>query len=62
MHASHFSLTRHPIIKKNKLLSSETSKVRGSEMKPLTQDRVYDNVLLGQGYLTPHGDEYGSMG
>jgi hypothetical protein len=24
-------------------------------MKPLTQDREYDNMLLGQGYHTPHG-------
>jgi hypothetical protein len=35
-----------------------------SEMKPLTLDREYDNVLLGQGYRTPHGaviDEYGAM-
>jgi hypothetical protein len=33
-------------------------------MKPLTLDRGYDNVLLGQGYRTPRGaviDEYGAM-
>jgi hypothetical protein len=24
-------------------------------MKPLTEDQVYDNMLLGQGYHTPHG-------
>jgi hypothetical protein len=36
----------------------------GSEMKPLTYDRGYDNVLLGQGYRTPRGaviDEYGAV-
>jgi hypothetical protein len=36
----------------------------GSEMKPLTHDRRYDNMLLGQGYRTPHGamiDEYGTI-
>jgi hypothetical protein len=29
-----------------------------------TQDRGYDNVLLGQGYRTPRGaviDDYGAM-
>jgi hypothetical protein len=33
-------------------------------MKPLTYDRGYDNVLLGQGYRTPRGaviDEYGAV-
>jgi hypothetical protein len=36
----------------------------GSEMKPLTLDRTYDNVLLCQGYRTPHAavtDGYGAM-
>jgi hypothetical protein len=35
-----------------------------SEMKPLTEDWGYDNVLLGQDYRIPHGmviDEYGAM-
>jgi hypothetical protein len=34
------------------------------EMKSLTYDRGYDNVLLGQVYRTPRGavvDEYGAM-
>jgi hypothetical protein len=38
------------------ILYSETNQVSG-------QDRGYDNVLLGQGYCTPHGvvvDEYGA--
>jgi hypothetical protein len=33
-------------------------------MKPLTEDRGYDNVLLGQDYRTPRGaviDEYGAI-
>jgi hypothetical protein len=33
-------------------------------MEFLTQDRGYDNVLLGQGCRTPHGeviDEHGTM-
>jgi hypothetical protein len=33
-------------------------------MKPLTEDRGYDNVLLGQGYRTPREaviDEYGAI-
>jgi hypothetical protein len=33
-------------------------------MKPLTLDKGYENVLLGQGYRIPHGaviDEYGAM-
>jgi hypothetical protein len=36
----------------------------GLETKPLTWHLVYDNVVLGQGYHTPHGmviDEYGTM-
>jgi hypothetical protein len=36
----------------------------GSEMKPLTHYLGFENVLLGQGYRTPHGavtDEYGAM-
>jgi hypothetical protein len=35
-----------------------------SEMKPLTYDLGYDNVLLGQGYRILHAaviDEYGAM-
>jgi hypothetical protein len=35
-----------------------------SEMKPLTEDRGYNNMLLGQGYRTRHGaviNEYGAM-
>jgi hypothetical protein len=35
-----------------------------SEMKPLTEDRGGDKVLLGRSYRTPHGaviDEYGAM-
>jgi hypothetical protein len=37
----------------------------GSKMKPLTQNRGYCNVLLGQGYYRTHGaviNEYGVMG
>lgn len=37
---------------------------RPAEMKPLTEDQVYNNVLPDQGYRTPYGlvgDEYGAM-
>jgi hypothetical protein len=40
------------------------AKCAGSEVKPLTEDRGCDSVLLGQSDLTPHGaviDEYGAM-
>jgi hypothetical protein len=43
---------------------SVSSQCAGSEMKPLTQDRGGDTVLLGRSYRTPHGavtDEYGAM-
>jgi hypothetical protein len=43
-------------------LYSETRQELGQ--KPLTEDRGYDNMLLGQGYHTPRGaviDEYGAM-
>jgi hypothetical protein len=34
----------------------------GPEMKPLTQDRGDDNVMLGQSYRTPHGAVIGGYG
>jgi hypothetical protein len=43
---------------------SVSSKCAGSEVKPLTEDRGYDSVLLGQSNRTPHGaviGEYGAM-
>jgi hypothetical protein len=43
---------------------SVSSQCVGSEVKPLTEDRGCDNVLLGQSNRTPHGtvtDEYGAM-
>jgi hypothetical protein len=43
---------------------SVSSQCAGSEMKPRTEDRGCDSVLLGQSYHTPHGaviDEYGAM-
>jgi hypothetical protein len=41
---------------------SVSSQCARSEVKPLTEDRGYDSVLLGQSNRTPHGaviDEYG---
>jgi hypothetical protein len=43
---------------------SVSSQCAGSEVKPLTEDRGCDRVLLGQSNRTPHGaviDEYGAM-
>jgi hypothetical protein len=43
---------------------SVSSQCAGSEVKPLTEDRGCDSVLLGQSDRTPHGaviDEYGAM-
>jgi hypothetical protein len=43
---------------------SVSSPCAGSEVKPLTEDRGCDSVLLGQSDRTPHGaviDEYGAM-
>jgi hypothetical protein len=43
---------------------SVSSQCAGSEVKPLTEDRGCDSVLLGQSSRTPHGamiDEYGAM-
>jgi hypothetical protein len=43
---------------------SVSSQCAGSEVKPLTEDRGYDSVLLGQSNRTSHGaviDEYGAM-
>jgi hypothetical protein len=43
---------------------SVSSQCAGSEVKPLTEDRGCDSVLLGQSNRTPHGaviDEYGAM-
>jgi hypothetical protein len=43
-------------------LFSVSSQCAGPEVKPLTEDRCCDSVLLGQS--TPHGaviDEYGAM-
>jgi hypothetical protein len=43
---------------------SVSSQCSGSEVKPLTEDRGCDSVLLGQSDRTPHGaviDEYGAM-
>jgi hypothetical protein len=40
------------------------SQCAGSEVKPLTEDRGCDSVLLGQSNRTPHGavtDEHGAM-
>jgi hypothetical protein len=45
-------------------LFSVSSQCAGSEVKPLTEDRGCDTVLLGQSNRTPHGaviDEYGAM-
>jgi hypothetical protein len=45
-------------------LFSVSSQCAGSEVKPLTEDRGCDGVLLGQSNRTPHGaviDEYGAM-
>jgi hypothetical protein len=45
-------------------LFSVSSQCAGSEVKPLTEDRGCDSVLLGQSDRTPHGaviDEYGAM-
>jgi hypothetical protein len=45
-------------------LFSVSSQCAGSEVKPLTEDRGCDSVLLGQSNRTPHGaviDEYGAM-
>jgi hypothetical protein len=36
-------------------LFSVSSQCAGSEVKPLTEDRGCDSVLLGQSYRTPHG-------
>jgi hypothetical protein len=50
--------------KKTMLFSSVPAKFC-PEMKPLTSDRRYDNVLVGQGYCTPHGavtDEHSNGG
>jgi hypothetical protein len=43
---------------------SVSSQCAGSEVKPLTEDRGCDSVLLGQSNRTPQGaviDEYGAM-
>jgi hypothetical protein len=43
---------------------SVSSQCAGSEVKPLTEDRGCDSVLLDQSDRTPHGaviDEYGAM-
>jgi hypothetical protein len=43
---------------------SVSSQCAGSEVKPQTEDRGCDSVLLGQSNRTPHGavtDEYGAM-
>jgi hypothetical protein len=43
---------------------SVSSQCAGSEVKPPTEDRGCDSVLLGQSNRTPHGaviDEYGAM-
>jgi hypothetical protein len=43
---------------------SVSSQCAGSEVKPLTEDRGCDSVLLGHSNLTPHVaviDEYGAM-
>jgi hypothetical protein len=43
---------------------SVSSHCAWSEVKPLTEDRGCDSVLLGQSNRTPHGaviDEYGAM-
>jgi hypothetical protein len=43
---------------------SVSSQCAGSEVKPLTEDRGCDNVLLGRSDRTPHGaviDEYEAM-
>jgi hypothetical protein len=43
---------------------SVSSQCAGSEVKPLTEDRGCDSVLLGQSNRAPHGaviDEYGAM-
>jgi hypothetical protein len=43
---------------------SVSSQCPGSEVKPLTEDRGCDSVLLGQSDRTPHGavaDEYEAM-
>jgi hypothetical protein len=43
---------------------SVSSQCAGSEVKPLTEDRGCDSVLLGQSNRTPHGvviDEYAAM-
>jgi hypothetical protein len=43
---------------------SVSSRCSGSEVKPLTEDRGCDSVVLGQSNRTPHGavtDEYGAM-
>jgi hypothetical protein len=43
---------------------SVSSQCAGSEVKPLTEDRGCDSVLLGQSDRTPHGmmiDKYGAM-
>jgi hypothetical protein len=43
---------------------SVSSQCAGSEVKPLTEDRGCDSVLLGQSDRTPHEavtDEYGAM-
>jgi hypothetical protein len=61
--------TRETILRYNKILSfflsiSVSSQCAGSEVKPLTEDRGCESVLLGQSNRTPHGaviDEYGAM-
>jgi hypothetical protein len=43
---------------------SVSSQCAGSKVKPLTEDRGCDSVMLGQSNRTPHGaviDEYGAM-
>jgi hypothetical protein len=54
----------HPFIFFFLLSFPVSSQCAGSEVKPLTEDRGCDSVLLGQSNRTPHGaviDEYGAM-
>jgi hypothetical protein len=43
-------------------LFSVSSQCAGSEVKPLTEERGCDSVLLGQSNRTPHGAVIGGYG
>jgi hypothetical protein len=59
-----YTIRTFPLSHLKKITVHRDQPSAGSEMKPLTEDRGCDNVLLGQGYRTPRGaviDEYGAV-